>query len=75
MYMYVCIRMHMRESITISRKGEHNSYRRIDWRRLGARSVVMVGNGMSECQELRSDRFSRARRNTASLRTWFTAAI
>lgn len=47
MYMYVCIRMHMRESITISRKGEHNSYRRIDWRRLGARSVVMVGNGMS----------------------------
>jgi len=57
----ICICMHMREGVTISLEEEHNSYRRIDWRQLDERSEVMVGNGTSKFQKLRSDQFSRAR--------------
>jgi len=66
--------MHMREGVMISLEGEHNSYRRIDWRQLDERSEVMVGNRTSEFQKLRSDRFSRAR-GTGSLKMRFTPAI
>lgn len=45
-YVYVCIYAR-EEGVTISLEGEHNSYRRIDWRQLDVRSEVMVGNGTS----------------------------
>lgn len=70
MYMYA----YARECNDFARRGAYTVYRWIDWRRLGERSEVMVGNGVSECQELRCDRLSRAR-ETGSLRTRFTPAI